>query len=121
MFKKTLLISLIATVLSIPSVANAQTYNKKATQELANALSEFVGGKKVILDLGTSEHNSKVTVKNGTCKDYMDVTVATDTIFQPSPQLAAQGDAMEIAKVDISKRIEMAVFRYSMKNNCLKK
>lgn len=121
MLKKTLLISIIATALSISSVANAKTYNKKGAQELANALSEFVGGKKVVLDLGTSEHNSKVTVKNGTCKDYMNITSAADILINPSPQLAAQGDAMEIAKVDISKRIEMAVFRYSMKNNCLKK
>lgn len=111
MFKKTLLISIIVTALSMSSIANTKTYSKEDHNTLVKLFSEhLVGDKKITLNLGNSNETSQIVIKNGACGDYMKILVPGLDAIQ-SPELPEESKM-------VMERVVQTTIRQMKKMGC---
>lgn len=74
MFKKLLLTSMTSGLLFLSISANAQTFSKAHPMHkgLTHVMEQLVK-KPVSINFGSTDKNSKITIKKGTCDDYFKV------------------------------------------------
>lgn len=94
MFKKLLLTSIISGLLLFSISANAQTFSKAHPMHKGlTDVMEYGVKKPVSINFGSTDKNSKITIKKGTCDDYFKVARLSVEGME-SPNISAETKVM---------------------------